>query len=133
MTEQQAQDPSKIVASRARDPVCGMNVNAAEAKHVHQHAGKMYYFCCGPCAEKFKSNPQAYVNKAMPSGLVTLEMPSVPTMEQTRPSAIDPVCGMTVNPATAKFAAEHEGNKFYFCGRSCAEKFQVDPAKYFNR
>jgi Cu+-exporting ATPase len=56
-----------------RDPVCGMNVNPATAKHVLEHAGKKYYFCCGGCAEKFQSNPQQYLNKPA-SGLVTLGM-----------------------------------------------------------
>jgi Cu+-exporting ATPase len=133
MTEEQGQEPSKIVASLAQDPVCGMNVNPAEGNHSHQHSGKTYYFCCVRCAEKFKSNPQAYLNRAASSGLVPLGTPSDPTTAQIRPTAIDPVCGMTVNPDTAKFAAEHAGKKFYFCGRSCAEKFERDPAKYLNK
>jgi Cu+-exporting ATPase len=54
-----------------RDPVCGMNVNTATAKHIHEHAGKNYYFCCAGCVEKFKANPQGYLNKPA-SGLVTL-------------------------------------------------------------
>ncbi|HQX85976.1 MAG TPA: YHS domain-containing protein, partial [Aestuariivirga sp.] len=28
---------------------------------------------------------------------------------------IDPVCGMTVDPATAKHKAEHQGQSYYFC------------------
>ena len=53
-----------------------MNVNPATAKHIHEHAGKKYYFCCSGCVEKFKINPQAYLNKPASSGLVTLGMPS---------------------------------------------------------
>ncbi len=62
--------------STERDPVCGMDVNPATAKHIHEHAGKKYYFCCSGCVEKFKINPQAYLNKPASSGLVTLGMPS---------------------------------------------------------
>ncbi|MGC1645217.1 MAG: heavy metal translocating P-type ATPase [Candidatus Sulfotelmatobacter sp.] len=58
-----------------RDPVCGMKVNPATAKHVHEHAGKNFYFCCAGCAEKFKANPQTYLNKPSASGLVMLGMP----------------------------------------------------------
>src|SRR5438270_13242080 len=58
-----------------RDPVCGMNVNPATAKHVHAHAGKKYYFCCAGCVEKFKGNPAGYLNKPA-SNLVTLGMPA---------------------------------------------------------
>ena len=57
-----------------RDPVCGMNINPATAKHKHEHAGKTYYFCCAGCVEKFKSNPTEYLNKTS-SGLVALGMP----------------------------------------------------------
>jgi P-type Cu+ transporter len=55
----------------ARDPVCGMNVNTATAKHIHEHAGTKYYFCNPPCAEKFKADPGAYLKKPASSGLVT--------------------------------------------------------------
>ena len=57
----------------ARDPVCGMNVNPSTAKHVHEHAGKKYYFCCAGCVEKFKADPSKYLNQQA-SGLVTLGM-----------------------------------------------------------
>jgi Cu+-exporting ATPase len=43
--------------------------------------------------------------------------------------AIDPVCGMTVNPATP-LRMEHGGTTYYFCAPSCLEKFRADPAKY---
>src|SRR5262249_48217655 len=111
----------------ARDPVCGMNVKTADAEHTHQYAGKTYYFCCSHCADKFKSNPQEYLNRAVTSGFVTLGMLSTPKNPQNSDSATDPVCGMRVNPATVKFAAEHGGKQLYFCGRSCLEKFKADP------
>src|SRR4051794_6408255 len=44
--------------------------------------------------------------------------------------AIDPICGMTVDPATAKFRAEHAGRTFYFCAEHCLHKFEADPARY---
>jgi P-type Cu+ transporter len=61
-----------------RDPVCGMTVNPATAKHVHEHAGKKYYFCCAGCGEKFKANPQGYLNPPAPKSapLVMLGMPA---------------------------------------------------------
>jgi P-type Cu+ transporter len=42
----------------------------------------------------------------------------------------DPVCGMKVNPSTAKHIHAHAGRNFYFCCASCVEKFKADPAKY---
>src|SRR5690349_13020025 len=42
----------------------------------------------------------------------------------------DPVCGMTVDPHTAKHRTEHEGRPYYFCSAGCKAKFEADPAKY---
>ena len=44
--------------------------------------------------------------------------------------AVDPVCGMTVDPHTAKFRAEHHGHPYYFCSAACRTKFVADPQKY---
>ena len=33
--------------------------------------------------------------------------------------AVDPVCGMTVDPHTAKHRAEHQGHTYYFCSAGC--------------
>jgi len=43
---------------------------------------------------------------------------------------IDPVCGMTVDPHTAKYRAEHHGHTYYFCAAGCRTKFVADPQKY---
>jgi P-type Cu+ transporter len=121
----------------ARDPVCGMNVNPATAKHVHDHAGTKYYFCCAGCAEKFKANPQSYLSKpASPSsGLVTLKMPAAPAPVLLASAALtrDPVCGMNVNPATAKHDYEHGGRKYYFCSAGCVERFTTNPQRYLTK
>jgi len=44
----------------------------------------------------------------------------------------DPVCGMTVDPATAAHRADHDGETYYFCSAGCREKFVADPARYLN-
>jgi len=112
-----------------RDPVCGMNVNAATAKHTYDHADKTYFFCCSGCVEKFKANPQGYLNKSA-SGLVKLGMPGTAL---NAAAERDPVCGMNVNPATAKHTHDHAGKKFYFCCAGCAEKFRANPEQYLNK
>ncbi|HEX9214476.1 MAG TPA: heavy metal translocating P-type ATPase [Bradyrhizobium sp.] len=45
----------------------------------------------------------------------------------------DPVCGMTVDPATSKHRFEHHGETFHFCSAGCRTKFAADPAKYLAR
>ena len=42
----------------------------------------------------------------------------------------DPVCGMDVDPHTAKHRAEHAGRSFYFCSAGCRTKFIANPSKY---
>ena len=42
----------------------------------------------------------------------------------------DPVCGMTVDPHTAKHRHQHDGHPYYFCSAKCREKFIAEPAKY---
>ncbi len=44
--------------------------------------------------------------------------------------AKDPVCGMSVDPATAQHSREHEGARYYFCCARCGEKFAADPQSY---
>jgi Cu+-exporting ATPase len=44
--------------------------------------------------------------------------------------AKDPVCGMSVDPATAEHQAEHAGATYYFCSAGCRGKFVAEPAKY---
>ena len=53
--------PNMQPASIERDPVCGMTVDPARAKATHEHSGKMYYFCCAGCAEKFRAEPAKYL------------------------------------------------------------------------
>jgi Cu+-exporting ATPase len=48
----------------------------------------------------------------------------------TEPTAIDPVCGMTVNPATAAGSVTHDGTTYHFCSKHCVEKFRADPTRY---
>jgi Cu+-exporting ATPase len=45
-------------------------------------------------------------------------------------SARDPVCGMTVDPATTPHKYEHGGQTYHFCSAGCSAKFAADPAKY---
>ncbi len=43
--------------------------------------------------------------------------------------AVDPVCGMTVQTASAK-SAVHNGLVYYFCSQDCRQKFESNPASY---
>ncbi len=47
--------------------------------------------------------------------------------------ARDPVCGMTVDPARAKWRHEHDGRAWYFCREGCLKKFVAAPETYVAR
>ncbi len=100
----------------ARDPVCGMTVDPATAKHRFDHAGQTFFFCCAGCREKFAADPDRYLKAETPAA--------------TPVKTLDPVCGMTVDPVTAKHRFDHAGRTFFFCSAGCREKFAADPDRY---
>jgi Cu+-exporting ATPase len=48
-------------------------------------------------------------------------------------TAIDPVCGMTVDPATSRHRHTHHRHSYYFCSTGCRRKFAADPEKYLDK
>ncbi|MFO7302868.1 MAG: heavy metal translocating P-type ATPase [Acidobacteriota bacterium] len=44
--------------------------------------------------------------------------------------SIDPVCGMSVDPASAAASVEYRGETYYFCCKGCAAKFEADPERF---
>ena len=53
---------------------------------------------------------------------------SLPTIQ----SAIDPVCGMTVDPLSAAGSFEYNGQTYYFCSQHCLHKFREAPERYLS-
>jgi Cu+-exporting ATPase len=93
-----ADDPA-----RATDPVCGMKVTIATAKHQAEHGGQLYYFCNPRCLEKFTAEPQRYLalKPAAPvppvkSGTI-FTCPMHPEIRQEGPGSC-PICGMALEP-----------------------------------
>jgi xanthine dehydrogenase accessory factor len=60
--------------------------------------------------------------------LTMMDMPT-PTVGR-QPSAVDPICGMTVEIATAKYTHDYEGTTYYFCCAGCKAEFGRSPEKY---
>ena len=101
----------------ARDPVCGMSVDPATAKHKAEHAGATYYFCSGGCREKFVADPARFVAQpahaptahahghahhasaapSPPGAIYTC--PMHPEIRQDHPGSC-PICGMALEPET---------------------------------
>ncbi|GMT43486.1 MAG: hypothetical protein IEMM0003_0305 [bacterium] len=45
----------------------------------------------------------------------------------------DPVCSMWILPDDAKVSTNYNGEKYYFCSQSCADKFNGSPEKYIKQ
>jgi Cu+-exporting ATPase len=100
---------------RVKDPVCGMSVDPASAKHKAGHAGVDYYFCSAGCRAKFFADPEKYLRPketvaAAPVKLGTIyTCPMHPEIRQNGPGFC-PICGMALEPlvATGEAMPNHE-------------------------
>lgn len=55
-------------AGEAIDPICGMTVAIAGARHVAEHAGRTFYFCCAGCRTRFLAAPESYLEEVAQGG-----------------------------------------------------------------
>lgn len=148
----------KPAAGAAIDPVCGMTVDPATAKHLSTHDGQTFHFCSAGCKAKFDASPATYIAAGQkPAGGCCGGKPAADDhanhdhvhhdhahhdhahhehahhdhADHGHAHAVkDPVCGMTVDPQTAKYHADHDGRSYHFCSARCHEKFVADPPAY---
>lgn len=52
--------------------------------------------------------------------------------ETLNTTAIDPVCGMSVDTQTAQFSSDYEGQIYYFCSSGCMRSYTQDPQRYLD-
>lgn len=100
---------------KAKDPVCGMNVDPKNAKGGSStYKDHTYYFCNPKCKTKFDADPQAYLApKPVTKNLKDVEFtcPMHPEILQMGPGNC-PICGMALEPVT--LSADHpEDNHEY--------------------
>ncbi len=55
---------------------------------------------------------------------------AAPPAELPSHEEIDPVCGMTVDVASARFRSVHEGVTYYFCSAGCLQRFEDEPSRF---
>ncbi|MCO6414515.1 MAG: heavy metal translocating P-type ATPase [Thiogranum sp.] len=101
----------------AKDPVCGMSVEASSAVITAQHAGKTWYFCSDRCHDKFEIDPDQYMRKSargaspdsdkQPAELtvagskpVEYTCPMHPEIRHPMPGSC-PKCGMALEPVSS--------------------------------
>lgn len=114
----------------AKDVVCGMQVETANAPATINFEGTTYYFCSNRCSERFIAAPERFAKANQPptEGVSTMEPAQESDMEST--PAVDPVCGMTVEPDTAADHETYRGKEFFFCSTGCSKRFRDDPESF---
>lgn len=111
----------------AIDPVCGMQVRSADAPAMTVNDGVMIHFCSDRCKDRFVANPQRFIGEGAtlegmgPSGPEPVGIGRKPSGPVA--TAVDPICGMTVDPATAAAHRQHDGDDVWFCSEGCAAAF----------
>jgi P-type Cu+ transporter len=107
----------------ARDPVCGMTIDPRKAAGSFEYQGRTYYFCSTVCLQKFREDPERFLNKvpepmtAQPVAITsakastsapasqTYTCPMHPEVKQDKPGSC-PKCGMFLEPLTVVPAKE---------------------------
>jgi YHS domain-containing protein len=102
----------------AVDPICKMDVDMSAALYTSSYGGKTYYFCAKYCKDTFNADPEKYKDADHIEEEVISEV------------AIDPICKMDVDIATATLVSEYQGKKYYFCAQYCKDTFEADPETY---
>jgi heavy metal translocating P-type ATPase len=85
---------------------------------AHQHEAHTSGTCCQHGGGHSHTTGHAHHTAASPNDKAT--------------GVKDPVCGMTVDPKTAKHRHTHAGHTYYFCAARCREKFIANPAAYLD-
>src|ERR1700733_1191209 len=127
MSEPEVPMQSMALDFSSKDPVCGMTLEALQARGKAQYLGTTYFFCSPDCMHKFQASPSKYVAPAADGEAPTAATTASPAAKKL---AKDPVCGMSVDPAKAASTAEYDGKLYHFCSRGCGEKFRKDPVRY---
>ena len=89
-----------------RDPVCGMEVDSRTANHKLQLGQTTYYFCSARCLDKFRADPDRYLNPPATDSIIAAPKaadgtiwtcPMHPQIRRNGPGQC-PICGMALEP-----------------------------------
>ena len=101
------------------------------------HEGKRIYFCCPPCIDKFKADPDTFLKKLRDDGVTLQKTPTAiaspvapPTPPAGKPQTLCPVMG---KPIVKDVFTDHQGKRIYFCCPPCIDKFKADPDTFLKK
>jgi YHS domain-containing protein/uncharacterized membrane protein YraQ (UPF0718 family) len=115
----------------AIDPVCGMQVEKANAPAHVVDDGVAIWFCSDRCRERYEREPDRHRPSPVSHAASGHDPETAATSSEQ--DEIDPICGMRVNPATAAAHRRRDGRAYYFCGTGCAEAFDQQPTAQSQR
>jgi P-type Cu+ transporter len=118
-------DKASAIQSRPAtviDPVCGMKVDPSRAPAKAEHSGQTFYFCNPHCAERFRQEPERYLDRAAPKPQLPIvsgtpskststgEVYVCPMHPEIRETAPGPCikCGMALEPEALPSATRTE-------------------------
>ncbi len=56
------------MATKVKDPVCGMDIEPSKAAATEQYEGQTFHFCSHGCHEAFREDPHRYAHPAAARG-----------------------------------------------------------------
>jgi len=96
---------------------------------AHRDSATRSTGCCGSSGHGAAMAGHAPHHEGTGDGAATGGASAGETADKVR----DPVCGMSVDPHTAKYRHRHEGRTYYFCSAGCLNKFAADPNAYIGK
>ncbi|MDE2234522.1 MAG: heavy metal translocating P-type ATPase [Gammaproteobacteria bacterium] len=100
-------DCNHTINQKAKDPVCGMQVDIAHASVKADHGGQTWYFCCQGCREKFLSEPEKYLSN-VPRPVTSLHQHSAQT--QASAARVTASASMYTCPMHPEVNQDHPGS-----------------------
>ena len=113
----------------AIDPICGMQVRMTDAPATAVIDGTTYYFCSDRCRDRYTSGSKRDLTGVT---ITPIAVRARPTVGAATATAVDPVCGMTVETAHAAATRDHDDVTYFFCNPGCATTFDANPEQYIH-
>lgn len=120
-----------LVASERR---AGSVLSALRARGYGEEALKVVR---SPAGLPIGASGQEEISLSIMAEIVSLRAklrPGLPEQHSAQPDeAVDPICGMAVEVATARHASEYGGVTYHFCCPACKREFDKEPEKHAAR
>ncbi len=107
----------------ATDPVCGMEVDLSHVAASTIWRDQSIVFCSERCRLRFVDAPERFAPSNTKEETMDIEAHSATI-------AIDPICGMSVDPDHAAGQETFDNVMYYFCSEGCARRFAAEPGAF---